>query len=86
MYTAKSGGGGGPGRERREEAWKENQDFRQGAQKVCRQSRRVRGVWRRSVQMEQVSSASREIAGPGLVEVDIVRQVRARHPRTRECG
>lgn len=35
---------------------------------------------------EQVSSASREIAGPGLVEVDIVRQVRARHPRTRECG
>lgn len=36
---------------REEFNWKANHSFKQAAQKVCRQSRRVRGEWRTSVQI-----------------------------------
>lgn len=43
-----------------------NQSFRHEPQKVCRQSRRVKGWKRMSVQIEQVSSFSKST--PGLTE------------------
>lgn len=41
------------------EAWNWNHSFKQAPQKVCRQSRRVRGWYRTSVHIEQLNSFSK---------------------------
>ena len=44
VYIGLFGGGGGPGAVSARMAWEENHSFKHAPQKVCRQSRRVRGL------------------------------------------
>jgi hypothetical protein len=60
------------------DAWERNHSFKQEPQKVCRQSRRVRGWYKMSVQIWSKSDVVFFLDGPSIGWVILTEQVNSR--------